>query len=53
MLQLDVTVPPTVVHGGEEVVRRQLHLFHPSDPFVLVVVQTAGQPATLNIYCRM
>lgn len=53
MLQLDVNVPPTVQFGGEEVMRRQLHLFHPSDPFVLVVVQTPGQAATLNIYCRM
>jgi hypothetical protein len=53
MLQLDVLLPPTVYHGGEEVARRQLHLFHPSDPFVLVVVQTPGQPAQLNLYCRM
>jgi hypothetical protein len=53
MLQLDVLLPPTVHHGGEEVARRQLHLVHPSDPFVLVVVQTPGQPAQLNIYCRM
>lgn len=53
VLQLDVVLPPTVTHAGEEVARRQLHLFHPSDPFVLVVVQTPGQPALLNIYCRM
>jgi hypothetical protein len=53
VLHLDVLLPPTVLHGGEEVARRQLHLLHPSDPFVLVVVQTPGRPAEVNLYFRL
>jgi hypothetical protein len=53
MLQFDVAAASEVVRGGQEVSRRLLHVFHPSEPFVLVVVQTSGQPALLDIYFRM
>jgi hypothetical protein len=53
MLQFDLAAAPEVVRGGQEVSRRLLHVFHPSDPFVLVVVQAPGQPALLDYYFRM
>lgn len=53
VLQLDAAQPPVVRYQGEDVARRQLYLLHPSDPFVLVVVQTIAQPAVLNIYHRV
>lgn len=52
MFELDPARPHSVTWGNEEVARRQLHLFHPSDPFVLTVVQTIAQPAAISIYYR-
>jgi hypothetical protein len=52
LFQLEPAQPPSVVWGTEEVPRRQLHLFHPTDPFVLTVVQTIAQPAVVSICYR-
>lgn len=52
VLQLEPAQPHSVVWGNEEVARRQLHLFHPTDPFVLTVVQTIAQPAVVSLCFR-
>ncbi|KAF6265442.1 hypothetical protein COO60DRAFT_956331 [Scenedesmus sp. NREL 46B-D3] len=52
LFQLEPAQPPSVVWGIEQVPRRQLHLFHPTDPFVLTVVQTIAQPAVMSICYR-
>lgn len=52
ILQLEPANPQSVMWGNEECVRRQLHLFHPTDPFVLTVVQTIAQPAVVSICYR-
>lgn len=52
-LTLEPAQPQSVVWGSEVVPRRQLHLFHPTDPFVLTVVQTIAQPAAISICHRV
>lgn len=52
VLELDPARPHSVTWVNEEVARRQLHLFHPADPFVLTVVQTIAQPAVVSICYR-